>query len=77
MAKKLLSDLAIDQSGTIHTVKVSGELGKRLRDMGFTPGTLVTIIGRAPLLDPVAIRIRGSNITLRNSEAAHIVIDSL
>ncbi len=37
------------QSGTIISVKVGGELGQRIREMGLVPGTEVTIQGRAPL----------------------------
>lgn len=75
MAKELLRNMEINQSGTIHSIKISGELGRRLRDMGFTPQTPVTVCGRAPLKDPVAVRILGSTVTLRNNEADHIVID--
>ena len=46
-----------DQHGTIKAISVSGELGRRLREMGLVPGTRIKICGRAPLYDPVAIRI--------------------
>jgi ferrous iron transport protein A len=64
-----------DQSGTITAVKVGGELGRRIRDMGIVPGTRITIMGRAPLFDPVAIRIMGGTLTLRNSEADYIEVE--
>jgi len=63
------------QSGTITAVKVGGELGRRLRDMGLVPGTRITIRGRAPLYDPVALRVRGFTLTLRNNEADHIEVE--
>ena len=63
------------QSGTIKSVKVGGELGRRIREMGLVPGTEVTIQGRAPLYDPVALRVMGGTLTLRNNEADHIVVD--
>ena len=63
------------QSGTIKSVKVGGELGRRIREMGLVPGTEITIQGRAPLYDPVALRVMGGTLTLRNNEADHIVVD--
>jgi len=55
-------------------VGASGELGRRLRDMGLVPGTPLKVIGRAPLKDPVEIKLRGYNLTLRNNEADFITV---
>lgn len=63
------------QTGTISSINVEGELGRRIRDMGLTPGTEVAIQGRAPLFDPVAIRVRGFTLSLRNSEADFIDVE--
>ncbi len=43
--------------------------------MGLVPGTEITIQGRAPLYDPVALRVMGGTLTLRNNEADHIVVE--
>ena len=64
-----------NQSGIIRAVKVGGELGRRIREMGLVPGTTITIQGRAPLNDPVALRIMGGTLTLRNNEADHIQVE--
>ncbi|MBA3004686.1 MAG: ferrous iron transport protein A [Desulfurivibrio sp.] len=71
----LLREMQKDQTGTITAVKVGGELGRRIRDMGIVPGTRITIMGRAPLYDPVAIRIMGGTLTLHNNEADHIQVE--
>lgn len=63
------------QSGIIKSVKVGGELGRRIREMGLVPGTKIIIQGRAPLYDPVALRVMGGTLTLRNNEADHIVVE--
>ncbi len=63
------------QAGTIKAVKVGGELGRRIREMGLVPGTDIIIQGRAPLYDPVALRVMGSTLTLRNNEADHILVE--
>ena len=71
----LLRNMQKDQTGNITAVKVGGELGRRVRDMGLVPGTRITIMGRAPLYDPVAIRIMGGTLTLRNNEADFIEVE--
>lgn len=64
-----------NQSGIISAVKVGGEMGRRIRDMGLVPGTHVRIQGRAPLYDPVAIRVMGFTLTLRNNEADYLEVE--
>ena len=63
------------QSGTITAISAEGELGRRIRDMGLVPGTRITLQGRAPLYDPVALRLMGFTLTLRNSEADYIDVE--
>lgn len=67
--------LKMNQKGRIVSVKCEGELRQRINDMGLTPGAEFKIIGRAPLQDPVALKIRGFTITLRNNEADHIEVE--
>jgi len=62
------------QSGRITAVRARGELGRRIREMGLVPGTAFSVKGRAPLKDPVALRIMGFTLTLRNNEADHIEV---
>ena len=64
--------MAMGQKGVIHRVTASGELGRRIRDLGLVPGTPFYVQGRAPLNDPVAIRVRNFTLTLRNSESDYI-----
>ncbi len=75
MALVNLRQMLKHQSGTITSVKVGGELGRRIREMGLVPGTEITVQGRAPLNDPVALRVLGGTLTLRNNEADFIVVD--
>jgi ferrous iron transport protein A len=64
-----------NQHGTITSVAATGELGRRIRDMGLVPGTAITVQGRAPLKDPVALRVMGFTLTLRNNEADYIQVE--
>lgn len=75
MTKINIRNMHVNQEGTISSVKVGGELGRRIRDMGLVPGTAIKIQGRAPLYDPVALRVKGFTLTLRNSEADHIEVE--
>lgn len=70
-----LRQMQVQQPGVIHSVTARGELGRRIREMGLVPGTQFLIQGRAPLKDPVALRLRGFTLTLRNSEADHIQVE--
>jgi len=70
-----LRNMKKNQSGVIKTIKVNGELGRRLREMGLTPGTRISVCGRAPLKDPVAIRVLNCILTLRNNEAEYIQVE--
>ena len=69
-----LRTLKVGDSGTIAAVEAPGELNRRIRDMGLTPGSTVTVVGRAPLQDPVALRLSGVTIMLRNKEADYITV---
>ena len=70
-----LRQLGRHQSGRIVGIKASGELGRRIRDMGLVPGAEITLIGRAPLRDPVALKVHGFTLSLRNNEADHILVE--
>lgn len=72
-----LRQLHINQQARIVAVHANGELGRRIREMGLVPGTLIRVIGRAPLRDPVALRLLDFTLTLRNNEADHILVEPI
>ena len=69
--------LARNQRARIVSVRANGELGRRIRDMGLLPGVEITVIGRAPLKDPVALKIHNFTLSLRNNEADYIIVEPL
>ncbi|MBW1768766.1 MAG: ferrous iron transport protein A [Deltaproteobacteria bacterium] len=75
MSRINMREMQDNQSGTIAAVVVGGELGRRIRDMGLVPGTAIKVQGRAPLYDPVALKVRGFTLTLRNNEADNIEVE--
>jgi len=74
---KSLRQIVSGEKARIVSVSAEGEIGRRLRDMGLSPGTEIEILGRAPLKDPVSIRLKNYTLTLRNSEADYISVEPL
>lgn len=73
-APQSLRSLKVGQRACIERINAEGELGRRIRDMGLVPGAQIEIVGRAPLKDPVAIRLKGFTLSLRNNEADFIQV---
>lgn len=69
-----LDSLSIGKSGVIAAVGGEGALRLRLLDMGLIPGTAVEVIKTAPLGDPIQIRLRGYELTMRKADAAEITL---
>ena len=74
--KKALSEFKIGESGVILSVEGEKRVRRRLFDMGVTPGTEILLRKKAPLGDPIEIAIRGYELTLRNAEAACILMET-
>jgi ferrous iron transport protein A len=69
-----LTSVAIGQSATVTEIKVSPASRPRLMEMGLLVGTPVELVRFAPLGDPVEIKVRGYNLTLRKHEAEQIFV---
>jgi len=69
-----LSSLPAGSAGTVTAVEVAPEYKGRLLEMGLLPGTRVEVVRYAPLGDPVEIKVRGYNLSLRKHEAEHVWI---
>jgi len=70
-----LNELKIGDSAAITAVGGEGALRCRLLDMGLTPRTLVTLRKVAPMGDPIEIRVRGYELTLRVEDAREITVE--
>ena len=69
-----LDQLQIGQTAVITEVGGEGALRCRLLDMGLTPRTSVTLQKTAPMGDPIQIRVRGYELTLRVEDARNIQV---
>ncbi len=70
-----LSSLTTGASAVVREYPKQGSAFLRLREMGVLPGTTVTLIRTAPLGDPLEIKVRGYNLTLRKTEAEHVLVE--
>lgn len=73
--EKKLSELAAGESAKVRGFPSGGGAFLRLREMGLLPGTAVTLVRTAPLGDPLEIKVRGTLLTLRKSEAEHVTVE--
>lgn len=64
---------------TARIVDVTGDdaIAIRLMEMGLTEDETVTLVGFAPLGDPIEFRVRGYHVSLRSSEARRITVELL
>lgn len=72
-----LNDLPIGHSATVESVGASGALRQHFLDMGLIPQATVTMVKRAPMGDPIEVRIRSYELTLRVAEAQAITITDI
>ena len=69
-----LAEVSIGQRGSVTGIAGTDEVSLRLLEMGLTPGVEFSMLGVAPLGDPVEIEIRGYRLSLRKSEAARVSV---
>ena len=74
LAVQPLTSVALGTSATVVEIKVAPDHRPRLMEMGLLVGTTVELVRFAPLGDPVEIRVRGYNLTLRKHEAEQIFV---
>ena len=70
-----LSELAIGTSAVVRDFPKTGSAFVRLREMGLIVGTPVKLVRAAPFGDPIEIVVRGYHLTLRKSEAEHVLVE--
>ncbi|MBW1729337.1 MAG: ferrous iron transport protein A [Deltaproteobacteria bacterium] len=70
-----MRQMSNNQKGIIKKISATGDMGRRIREMGLVPGAEIQIQGRAPLKDPVAVKIKNYTLTLRNNEASFILVE--
>ena len=75
MAIRPLSELKPGEIGVISKVGGSGQVHRRVLDMGVIPRTKIEVKRVAPLGDPIEIKIKGYYLSLRKEEAANVYVE--
>jgi ferrous iron transport protein A len=71
---KTLDHLAPGETGVVTKVQGSGPVKRRIVDMGIVGETRIQVQKLAPLGDPMEIKVKNFNLSLRKSEAALIEV---
>ena len=71
-----LKDLKKNKKGKI--LRIEGDLifKKKILDMGLTKGTMIEVVNIAPLGDPIDVKVRGYQLSLRKIDAERIEVGS-
>lgn len=72
---RTVKDLRIGESAKVLKLYGEGAVKRRIMDMGITKGTSVTLRKVAPLGDPLELRVRGYELSIRKSDAEMIEVE--
>jgi Fe2+ transport system protein FeoA len=75
MTLKALSELTSGEKGRIVKIKLGGSIRQRLTDMGMVTGSEIIMERVAPLGDPIEIKLKGYDLSLRKDIASRIEIE--
>ena len=72
---KNLREVPVGSSATVKKIHGEGAVKRRIMDMGITKGVEVYVRKVAPLGDPVEIRVRGYELSLRKADSENIEVE--
>ncbi|MBQ7521303.1 MAG: ferrous iron transport protein A [Clostridia bacterium] len=72
---KTLRDVAIGQTTKVVKLHGEGAVKRRIMDMGLTKGTEVFVRKVAPLGDPIELKVRGYELSIRKADAELIEVE--
>ena len=72
---KTLREVACGQTVTVKKLSGAGPVKRRIMDMGITKGVTVFVRKVAPLGDPIAVTVRGYELSLRKADAEMIEVE--
>ncbi len=70
-----LAEVAVGDAAVVRRLALPRATARRLFEMGLLPGTLVRVVRRAPLGDPIELRLRNYSLSIRLEEASHIEVE--
>ncbi len=72
---KTLKDVKVGQSAVVARLHGEGAVRRRIMDMGLTKGTEIYVRKVAPLGDPMELKVRGYELSLRKADAERIEVE--
>ena len=70
-----LDQLAPGDRCVIRAIDGEPAIVRRLMELGLVPGTPVEMVRRAPFGDPFELRVRGTHLSIRRSEAERVYVE--
>lgn len=70
-----LDKVKAGQSVIVRKIRGTGPVKKRLMDMGITQGTEITVVKLAPLGDPIEMKLRGYDLSIRKADAELVEVE--
>lgn len=74
MEERQLCELSEGQRAVIVRIEAQPILKKRLLEIGFRKGETIELVRYAPLEDPLQVRVKGCNVSLRVEEAKTVIV---
>lgn len=71
-----LAELSPGDRCVIRGIEGEPAVVRRLMELGLVPGTPVELVRRAPLGCPYELRVRGTHLSIRKSEAERVHVES-
>lgn len=75
MASTTLDKVSVGTECRVMKIIEGSKVRRRIMDMGIVRGTRIKVEGKAPLGDPIELRLRGYKLTLRKAEAKDISVE--
>lgn len=72
---KTLRDIKVGHSAKVVKLHSEGAIRRRIMDMGITKGVEIYVRKVAPLGDPIELKVRGYELSLRKSDAELIEVE--
>lgn len=69
-----LKDVKIGEIAIVAKVNGNGAIRRRIMDMGITKGVIITVKKLAPLGDPMEIKVRGYELSIRKADAMMVEV---
>ena len=69
-----LNEVKLNEEVKIKKIDCTGNVKRRILDLGMIEGTKIKPVLKSPLGDPTAYEVRGSLISLREEESRNIEI---